>query len=77
MKVLPMKGHLVLDSISGVLLCAAPLFIHKPGTVRIVLTALVLFETQASVMTQPRSSLEEDTAFRGVPDLPQRPHSAR
>ena len=77
MKVLPMKSHLVLDFMSGVLLCAAPFFLNESGTARIVLIGLGVFEILASLVTQPRSALEEDTAFRGASDLPQRPHSAR
>ena len=60
-RVLPTKVHLLLDFLSGALLCAAP-FMIVPGASqneKTILIALGLFEIGAALMTRTHSPLEE------------------
>lgn len=53
-KVLPMRGHLVLDGASGALFCAGPLLVpRQPIAVKAVLVGLGLFELGVTALTQP------------------------
>ena len=62
-KVLPMKGHLALDAMSGLLLAAAPfLLLDEDTSANAVFVALGLFEIGASLMTETEPSFSERTA---------------
>lgn len=73
-KVLPMKGHLTLDMMSGAMLAAAPFMLvdkqDRNGTVIGVLAGLGAYEIAAGLLTQtePQSSLA-DTAADSVSQL--------
>jgi hypothetical protein len=60
-KVLPMKGHLTMDAISGASLAAAPFVFLKgqerTGTIIGVLAGLGAYEIAAALMTQTQPSL--------------------
>jgi len=54
-KVLPMKAHLLLDGMSGAMLCAIPLmFADEETTVKAALVGLGLFEITAALTTETR-----------------------
>lgn len=56
-KVLPMRGHLFLDGMSGALLAGAPfLFLDEDTSVNAALVGLGLFEIVASLTTETRPS---------------------
>lgn len=56
-KLLPMKGHLALDAMSGALFCGAPLLFPEEETdVKAILVGLGLFELTAATMTDSTSS---------------------
>lgn len=56
-KILPMKGHLVLDALSGVLLLGAGfLFQNEGNTVLVILLVVGLFELGAALLTETESS---------------------
>lgn len=60
LKLLPMKGHLTLDAMSGALFCAAPLFFpDEDSTVKATLVGLGLFEIMAALTTQTQTSTDE------------------
>ena len=59
-KVLPMKGHLALDGMSGALFCGAPLlFPDEDTSVKAALVGFGLFELAAAFMTETEPSLSE------------------
>lgn len=59
-KVLPMKGHLALDAVSGATLLAAPMFFPKESTtVKAALIGLGVFEIMASLSTETEPSFGE------------------
>jgi hypothetical protein len=72
-RVLPTKIHLLLDFLSGALLCAAPFLIvpNASQTEKTILIVLGLFEIGAALMTRTRSPLEETHATTGLGGLPQ------
>jgi hypothetical protein len=52
---LPMPAHLVLDFLSGALLCAAALMLpDEPSSVRGIMAAFGLFEIGASLLSESR-----------------------
>jgi len=56
-KAIPMRGHLLLDFMSGALLCAAALMLRdEPDGVRLALGMLGLFEIGAALLTDPTPS---------------------
>jgi hypothetical protein len=56
-KVLPMKGHLLLDALSGVLLLGAGFLFQNDGNnVLIILLLLGLFEIGAALLTETEPS---------------------
>jgi hypothetical protein len=56
-KVLPMKGHLALDAMSGALFCGAPLLFPDEGTdVKGLLVGLGIFELVVTALTQRERS---------------------
>jgi hypothetical protein len=60
LRVLPMKGHLAIDAMSGVALCAAPaLFPEEDRSTHAALVALGLFEIGAALQTQPEPFADE------------------
>lgn len=62
-KVLPMRGHLWLDAMSGLAFCAAPLLL--PDEEQLVVGSLVaigVFELAAALTTEPRPALPEQAA---------------
>jgi hypothetical protein len=72
-KLLPMKGHLALDAMQGLLMCGAPLlFPGESGSVRAALVGIGVFELVVGVLTKPepppRSLLEStyDAVERAV-----------
>ena len=67
-KVLPMQTHLLLDGMSGALLCAAPLlfFSDEATDVKATLVALGLFELTAALTTETEPSLSEQTSQAGA-----------
>jgi len=59
-KVLPVKAHLALDAMSGMLFCGAPfLFPDEEPSVKGTLVGLGLFEVMAAVTTETTPSFEE------------------
>ena len=59
-KVLPMKGHLTLDALSGGLLCAAPFtFLDEDTPVTGALVGLGAFEIMAALITETEPSFGE------------------
>lgn len=59
-KLLPMKGHLALDAMSGALFCAAPLlFPDEDTSVKATLVGIGLFEIMASLTTESQPSYGE------------------
>lgn len=59
-KTLPMKGHLILDALSGLSFCAAPLlFPDEDDLVVGTLVAFGLWEIAASLSTETQPSLTE------------------
>ena len=62
-KVLPMQGHLILDAMSGAMLCGAPLlFPDEDTSVKGALVALGLFELTAALMTETEPSFGEQAS---------------
>jgi hypothetical protein len=60
LRVLPMRGHLAIDAMSGVALCAAPaMFPEEDRSTHATLVALGLFEIGAAMLTQPEPFAEE------------------
>ena len=56
-KVLPMKGHLGLDAMSGALFCGAPLLFPDEGTdVKAILVGLGIFELAVTALTEREPS---------------------
>ncbi len=56
-KLLPMRIHLMLDAMSGILLCASPLFFpDEEREVRASLVGLGLFEIAAALLTEREST---------------------
>jgi hypothetical protein len=54
---LPMPAHLVMDFLSGALLCAAALMLpDEPGSVRGIMAAFGLFEIGAALLSESRPS---------------------
>jgi hypothetical protein len=73
LRVLPMKGHLAIDAMSGVAHCAAPaLFPEEDRSTHAALVALGLFEIGAALLTQPEPFAEE--ALRMARSLGQPPY---
>ena len=67
-KLLPMKGHLALDALSGLALLALPFILPRNGNGELIgLIALGLFELGAAFLTRDRSPLELASG-RGVYD---------
>jgi hypothetical protein len=60
-KVLPMKGHLAMDMVSGAMLAAAPFLLldeqERSGTMIGMLLGIGAFEIAAANLTQPQPSL--------------------
>ena len=64
-KTLPMKGHLALDAMSGVMLMAAPLmFPDEDTTVKGALVGLGIFELTAALTTETEPSIGEQASQR-------------
>ena len=62
-KVLPMQGHLILDAMSGAMLCGAPLLFRDEDTsVKGALIALGLFELTAALTTETEPSFGEQAS---------------
>ncbi len=60
LRVLPMRGHLAIDAMSGVALCASPaLFPEEDRSTHAALVALGLFEIGAALLTQPEPFADE------------------
>jgi hypothetical protein len=63
LKVLPMKGHLTLDAISGATLAAAPfMFLDEDSSVSAALVGLGLFEITAALTTETEPSIGEQAS---------------
>lgn len=59
-KVLPMTGHLLIDAMSGALLCGAPfVLLEEDSDVTAAFVALGVFEIAAAVMSDREPSLKE------------------
>ncbi len=59
-KLIPMKGHLALDAVSGALLCGAPFtFLDEDTQVTATLIGLGLFEIFAALTTETEPSYGE------------------
>jgi hypothetical protein len=70
LRVLPMRGHLAIDAMSGVALCAAPaMFPEEERSTHAALVALGLFEIGAALLTRPEPFADE--ALRVVRSLGQ------
>jgi hypothetical protein len=71
-KLLPMKWHLALDLMSGVLLAGAPFLLltedERDTGVNALLVGIGAFEIAAALLTQPQPSLAE-TAREVISDL--------
>ena len=66
-RALPMRVHLALDFMSGVVLLGAALMLgDEPSGVRLALGFLGMFEIGASLMTDPEPSLAEGMDQSGV-----------
>ncbi len=62
-KMLPMQGHLILDAMSGAMLCGAPLlFPDEDTSVKGALVALGLFELTAALTTETEPSFGEQAS---------------
>ena len=60
LRVLPMKGHLAIDAMSGAALCAAPaMFPEEDRSTHAALVALGLFEIGAALLTRPEPYADE------------------
>ena len=72
LRLLPMKGHLLLDFMAGLLLCAAPfLFLQEEtATTRMVLVVMGLFEILTAAMTKSHSPLESHADTGGISRIP-------
>ncbi|HEX8237122.1 MAG TPA: hypothetical protein VF600_14285 [Abditibacteriaceae bacterium] len=71
LRVLPVKVHLALDFVSGLLLVAAP-FLIVPGensTARTVMIVIGVFEIGAALMTHLHSPVETNHGGSGVAGL--------
>lgn len=65
-KVIPMRGHLALDAISGATFAAAPfLFPDEDATVKGILAGLGVFELMAAFTTDTEPSLSEQGSQLG------------
>ena len=65
-KVLPMRGHLALDAISGATFAAAPfLFPDEDASVKGILVGLGVFELMAAFTTDTEPSLGEQASQLG------------
>lgn len=54
LRILPMRGHLAIDAMSGAALCASPaMFPEEDRSTHATLVALGLFELGAALMTRP------------------------
>lgn len=62
-KVLPMRGHLLLDGLSGAMLAAAPFtLLDEDSSVTAALVGLGLFEITAALTTETEPSFGEQTS---------------
>jgi short subunit fatty acids transporter len=73
MRVLPVKVHLALDFMAGVLLCSAPLWLARDvsSSEKTGLIILGVFEIGAALMTRTESSQEQATHNIPGQGLPQ------
>lgn len=71
LRVLPVKAHLALDFMSGLLLVAAPFLIvpQENSTARTVMIVIGVFEIGAALMTHLHSPVENTHGTGGVAGL--------
>jgi hypothetical protein len=71
LRVLPVKAHLALDFLSGLLLVAAPFLIvpEENSTARTVMIVIGVFEIGAALMTHLHSPVENTRSSGGVAGL--------